>query len=120
MKIYYPKLTVLHLVEYIFFVFFNNFFIIKIMNQIITTHKAIYSLFGSVIYHKRLSPAQAFSFALILWYVSKTIYFVSVYLLAHVSQLLDHVSQLLARVNRFLACARVKTVDVGPFPLLIV
>ena len=42
------------------------------------------------------------------------------YLLARVSQLIDRVSQLLARVSRILACARVKTVDVGLFPLLII
>ena len=45
---------------------------------------------------------------------------VSMYSLAFVSQLLDHVSQLLDRVSRLLACAGVKTRDVGLFPLLIV
>ena len=45
---------------------------------------------------------------------------VLMYSLARVSRLINCVSQLIARVSRLLACARVKTGDVGLFPLLII
>ena len=52
LKINYPKLTVMHRVENTVSLFFNNFSKIPILNQIITSHKAMYDLFGSVIYQK--------------------------------------------------------------------
>ena len=42
------------------------------------------------------------------------------YSLARVSQLINCLSQLLAYVSRLLACARVKTGNVGLFSLLII
>ena len=52
MKTHYPKLTVMRGVEHTVSLFFNNFSKIPIVNQIITSHKAIYNLFGSGIYQK--------------------------------------------------------------------
>ena len=55
LKIYYPKLTVMHGVEHTVSLSFNDAYKIPIVNQIIAYHKAIYNLFGSMIYHKPLS-----------------------------------------------------------------
>ena len=47
-----PKLTVMRRVEQTVSLFFNDVSKISIVNQIITTHKEIYNLSGSGIYHK--------------------------------------------------------------------
>ena len=52
LKIHYPKISVMHGVEHNVSLFFNYVSNISVVNQIITSHKAIYNLFGSGIYHK--------------------------------------------------------------------
>ena len=52
LKIHYPKITVMRGVEHTVSLFFNDFSKIPVFNQIISAHKAIYTLFGSGIYHK--------------------------------------------------------------------
>ena len=52
LKIHYPKITVMRVVEHTFSLFFNDVSKISFVNQMITAHKAIYNLFGSEIYHK--------------------------------------------------------------------
>ena len=52
LKIYDPKLTVMHGVEHTVSLFFHYVSKIPIVNQMILTHKAIYNIFGSGIYHK--------------------------------------------------------------------
>ena len=53
LNIHYPKLTVMCGVEHTLYVFFNDVSTIKkIVNQMVTSHKAIYNVFGSGIYHK--------------------------------------------------------------------
>ena len=51
-KFYYPKVSVMYGVEHTLSLFFNDVSKIPGLNQIITSHKAIYKLFGSGIYHK--------------------------------------------------------------------
>ena len=52
LKIHYPKITVMRGVEHTFSLFFNDVSKTPDANQMITAHKEIYNLFGSVIYHK--------------------------------------------------------------------
>ena len=52
LKIHYPKVSVMRGVEHTVSLFFNDVSKIPVMNQMVTSHKAIYNLFGSVIYHK--------------------------------------------------------------------
>ena len=52
MKSYSPKLTVIRKVDHTVYSFFNDITKVPMLNNIITAHKSIYNLFGSVIYHK--------------------------------------------------------------------
>ena len=52
LKTHYPKLTVMCGVDQIVLLFFNNVSKIPIVNQMISSHKMIYNIFGSSIYHK--------------------------------------------------------------------
>ena len=52
LQICYPKITVMRGVEHTVSLFFNDVSKIPVVNQMISDHKAIYNLFGSVIYHK--------------------------------------------------------------------
>ena len=52
LKVHYPKLTVMHVVEHTVLLFFNDVSKISIENQMISAHKMIYNIFGSGIYHK--------------------------------------------------------------------
>ena len=52
LKIHYLKFTVISGVEHTVYSYLNDASKIIIANQIITAHKEIYNLFGSVIYHK--------------------------------------------------------------------
>ena len=49
---YYPKLTVVHSVEHTVSLFFNDVFKIPIASKIISSHKVIYNIFCSGIYHR--------------------------------------------------------------------
>ena len=51
LKVHYLKLTVMCGVEYTLSLFFNDVSKIPIVHQIISAHKMIYNMFGSVIYH---------------------------------------------------------------------
>ena len=48
----FPNILVMRWVEHTVSLIFNDAFKIPVLNQMITTHKAIYNLFGSVIYQK--------------------------------------------------------------------
>ena len=52
LKIHYPKVSVIPGVEHTVSLFFNDVSKIRVVNKMITAHKAIYNLFGSGIYHK--------------------------------------------------------------------
>ena len=52
LRVHYPKLTVMHGVEHTVSLFFNDVSKIPIVNQMISSHKMIYNIFGSGIYHK--------------------------------------------------------------------
>ena len=52
LKVHYPNLTVMHGVEYTVLLFFNDVSKTPIVNQMISAHKIIYTIFGSGIYHK--------------------------------------------------------------------
>ena len=52
LKVYNPKLTVIRGVENTLLLFFNDGSKIPIVNQMISSHKIIYNIFGSGIYHK--------------------------------------------------------------------
>ena len=52
LKAHYPKLTVMHGVEHTVLLFFNDVSKITIVNQMISSHKMIYNIFDSGIYHK--------------------------------------------------------------------
>ena len=52
LKIHYPKISVMRGVEHTVFLFFNEVYKILVVNQMITSHKVIYKLFGYGIYHK--------------------------------------------------------------------
>ena len=52
LKVHYLKLTVMHGVEHTVSLFFNNVSKIPIVNQMISSHKMIYNIFGYGIYHK--------------------------------------------------------------------
>ena len=52
LKVHYPKFKFMHGVEHTVLLFFNEFSNIPIVNQMISTHKMIYNIFGSRIYHK--------------------------------------------------------------------
>ena len=49
LKVHYPKLTVMRGVEHTVSLFFNDVSKIPIINQMISTHKMIYNIFGSSI-----------------------------------------------------------------------
>ena len=51
LKVHYPKLTVMSVVENTVLLFFNDFSKIPIVNQIISCHNMLYNIFGSGIYH---------------------------------------------------------------------
>ena len=51
LKIHYPKVSVMRGVEHTVSLFFNDISKIPVLNEMITAHKAIYNLFGSIIYH---------------------------------------------------------------------
>ena len=55
LKVHYPKLTVMRGVEHTVSLFFNDVSNIPIVNQMISSHKMIYNIFGSGIYHKPYS-----------------------------------------------------------------
>ena len=52
LKVYYPKFTVMRGVEHTVSLFINDVSQIPIVNQMICSHKMIYNIFGSGIYHK--------------------------------------------------------------------
>ena len=52
LKVHDPKLTFMRGVEHTVFLFFNDVSKIPIVNQMISSHKMIYNIFGSGIYHK--------------------------------------------------------------------
>ena len=52
LKIHYSKISVMHGVEHTVSLVFNDVSKITVVNHMIAAHKAIYKLFGSVIYHK--------------------------------------------------------------------
>ena len=52
LKIHYPNISVMRGVEHTIYLFINDVSKIPVVNQMITDHKEIYSLFGSGIYHK--------------------------------------------------------------------
>ena len=52
LQIRYPKITVMCGVEHTVSLFLNDVSKIPVVNQMIRSHKAIYNLFGSGIYHK--------------------------------------------------------------------
>ena len=52
LKINFPKVSVMCGVENIVYLFFNDVSKNPVVNQMITDHKAIYNLCGSIIYHK--------------------------------------------------------------------
>ena len=52
LKVHYPKLTVMRGVEHTILLFFNYVLNIPIVNQMISSHKMIYNIFGSGIHHK--------------------------------------------------------------------
>ena len=52
LKVRYPKLAVMCGVEHTVLLFFNDFPRIPIVSQMISSHKMIYNIFGSGIYHK--------------------------------------------------------------------
>ena len=62
LKIHYPKITVMRGVEHTVSLFLNDVSKITVVNQMITAHKAIYNLFGSVIYHKPHSRFKSKSY----------------------------------------------------------
>ena len=55
LKARYPKVSVMSGVEDTVSLFFHDVSKILVVNEIITGHRAIYKLFGSVIYHKPYS-----------------------------------------------------------------
>ena len=55
LKIYYPKVSVMRGAKKTVSLFFNDVTKIPVVNQIITSHKEIYNLFGSGRYHKACS-----------------------------------------------------------------
>ena len=52
LKLRYPKLTVMHGFEHTVSLFFNDVSKIPIANQIISSCKGIYNIFGSGLFHK--------------------------------------------------------------------
>ena len=52
LKLNYPNWTVMSDVEHTVSSFFNDFSKISIVNQMISSHKVIYNIFGSGTYHK--------------------------------------------------------------------
>ena len=52
LKTHYPKVSVMRGFEHTVSLFFNHVSKIPVVNQIITSHKEIYNLFGPGIYHK--------------------------------------------------------------------
>ena len=62
LEIQYLKITVMRGVEHTVSLFFNDFYKIPVVNQMITAHEAIYNLFGSGIYHKTHSIFKSKSY----------------------------------------------------------
>ena len=58
LKIHYPKIAVMNGVDHTVSLFFNNVSKIPIINQMISSYKIIYIIFGSGIYHKPYSIFQ--------------------------------------------------------------
>ena len=52
LKVHYPNFTFMHGVEHTVSLLFNNVSKIPIVNQMLSSHKMIYNIFGSSIYHK--------------------------------------------------------------------
>ena len=52
LETHYPNISVIRGVKHTVSLFFNDVSKIPVANQIITSHKAIYNLIGSGIYHK--------------------------------------------------------------------
>ena len=52
LKVHYPKLAVIHVLEHTVLLFFNDVFKIPIVHQMIYSHNMMYNIFGSSIYHK--------------------------------------------------------------------
>ena len=52
LKVHYPNLKVMCVVEHTMSLFFNDVLKILILNQMISVQKMIYVIFGSCIYHK--------------------------------------------------------------------
>ena len=52
LKIHYPNISFMSGVKHTVSLFFNDFYKIPVVNQMITAHKTIYKSFGSGIYHK--------------------------------------------------------------------
>ena len=52
LKIHYPNISVMSGGEHTVSLFFDGVSKIPVVNQMITAHKEIYNLFGSIIYHK--------------------------------------------------------------------
>ena len=52
LKIKYPNISFMRVVEHTVSLFLNDVSKITVANKMITAHKAIYNLFGSSIYHK--------------------------------------------------------------------
>ena len=67
LKIHYPKVSVMRGVEHTVSLFFNDVSKIPVLNHTITYHKAIYNLFGSVIYHKPHSifKSKSYNFTIV-------------------------------------------------------
>ena len=51
LKVHYPKLTVMCGVEHTVSLFFNDGSNIPNFHQMISSHKVIFNIFGSVLYH---------------------------------------------------------------------
>ena len=67
LKTHYPKVSVMRVVEHTVSLFLNDVSKIPGLNQKITAHKAIYNLFGSVIYHKPHSifKSKSYNFTIV-------------------------------------------------------
>ena len=59
LKVYHPKLTVMHGVQHKVLLFFNGVYKISIVRQIVSDHKVMYNIFGSVIYHQTHSKFKS-------------------------------------------------------------
>ena len=62
LKIHYPNISVMRGVDHTVSLFFNDISKIPVVNQMITSHNAIYNLFGSGMYHKPHSVFRSKSY----------------------------------------------------------